>query len=1105
MFHWRTGYSMNRIHAGRALALAAGLFLVFWVQFAHFSSAQARVRRFSIADPLPQKQSTRGHSTQEIEALKLGKPVESELSGGQFQSYHLTLTQGQYVKLTVQQRGVDVVARLLAPNGQLIADVDSDRTAQGSERVELVSEAAGTYKIEIVPSLPRADMGTYTIQLSEAREATEDEKLLHEARKQYYESLRLTEAGNGDKAIDFANRALAAREKILGSSHKDVAASLLSLGGSYWSKGDHTRAEEALQRAMRLTARSSGTETLDYADVLHALAKVRFSTGEHEQAEELNLRALSIREKFMGPDSVAAASSLQNLAVLYRTTNDLPKAEQMYLRALAIRENLLGPNHLEVSILLNLLGLLYYGAGDYNSAEPIFQRSLAIKEKELGDSHRQVAIALNNLGLVEWKRGDYKNAEAYHRRAMSVYEKATGPESYGVGSSFHNLGIIYKEAGEDYAKAEEHYQRALVIWEKIFGEYDASVANALASLGILYEATGDYDRALKFRLRAQSIYEKVLGPNNHYTLLSLRGLADVYAVKGDIRRSMEYQLRLNAIEEKLIPLNLTIGSERQKLAYFRQLKGPETLISFHVNLASTNVGARDLAATKVMQRKGRVLDALSENLLALRQRSNSHDRALLDRLGDVNSRLARLVLNGPRKTPPEEYQKQVNTLEEERENLETEISRRTAGFFEVSRPVTLPAVQALVPSDAALVEFAVYAPVDLRAPDHKKRYGAPRYIAYVIRHKGEVRWAELGTAKEIDERINALRKALRDPERKDVRQLARAVDEKLMQPVRALAGDAKQLLISPDGELNLIPFETLVDEQGRYLVERFAFAYLSSGRDLQRLQTRRESKSSPVVLADPAFGEPAVIAVNGSLRDSTAAGSRVEFNYSRFFFGPLPGVGAEVRALKELLPQATFLTKEQATEATLKRVAGPSILHVATHGFFLQNEPPAGTQMAVKAAEETRLGKWVAQIENPLLRSGLALAGANQGRSGNDDGILTALEATGLDLWGTKLVVLSACDTGVGEVKNGHGVYGLRRALFLAGAESQLMSLWPVSDRSTRDLMIGYYKGLVQNAGRAEALRRVQLQMLRSKSHAHPYYWASFILAGEWANLQGQR
>lgn len=149
--------------------------------------------------------------------------------------------------------------------------------------------------------------------------------------------------------------------------------------------------------------------------------------------------------------------------------------------------------------------------------------------------------------------------------------------------------------------------------------------------------------------------------------------------------------------------------------------------------------------------------------------------------------------------------------------------------------------------------------------------------------------------------------------------------------------------------------------------------------------------------------------------------------------------------------------------------------------------------------------KWAAKIENPLVRSGLALAGVNQHRGSDDDGLLTALEAASLDLWGTKLVVLSACDTGVGKVKNGEGVYGLRRALVLAGSQTQVMSLWPVSDRETRRLMAGYYRRLMKGEGRGEALRQIQLEMLKEAKPRHPYYWAGFIQVGEWANLDGKR
>src|SRR4029077_3749220 len=179
---------------------------------------------------------------------------------------------------------------------------------------------------------------------------------------------------------------------------------------------------------------------------------------------------------------------------------------------------------------------------------------------------------------------------------------------------------------------------------------------------------------------------------------------------------------------------------------------------------------------------------------------------------------------------------------------------------------------------------------------------------------------------------------------------------------------------------------------------------------------------------------------------------------------------------------------------------------IATHGFFLLNSTTnAALEPSRTGVNGTRSISASVKIENPLLRSGLALTGANLNKGGGDDGILTALEASNLNLWGTKLVTLSACDTGVGEVRNGEGVYGLRRAFFLAGTESLVMSLWPVSDYVTRELMTDYYSGLKRGFGRGEALRLAQLAMLKRKGRQHPFYWASFIQAGEWANLDGQR
>ncbi len=189
-----------------------------------------------------------------------------------------------------------------------------------------------------------------------------------------------------------------------------------------------------------------------------------------------------------------------------------------------------------------------------------------------------------------------------------------------------------------------------------------------------------------------------------------------------------------------------------------------------------------------------------------------------------------------------------------------------------------------------------------------------------------------------------------------------------------------------------------------------------------------------------------------------------------------------------------MFTGARATEAVVKRVKAPSILHIATHGCFLPRPANPNTTANAEPARNTAIGASLLLAENPLLRSGIALAGANELNDGEgEDGILTALEAAGLDLHGTRLVVLSACETGIGEVQNGEGVYGLRRALVLAGAESQMMSLWKVDDDATRDLMINFYKKLQAGMARSEALRQVQLNLLKSTDHNHPFFWSGLM------------
>jgi CHAT domain-containing protein len=371
---------------------------------------------------------------------------------------------------------------------------------------------------------------------------------------------------------------------------------------------------------------------------------------------------------------------------------------------------------------------------------------------------------------------------------------------------------------------------------------------------------------------------------------------------------------------------------------------------------------------------------------------------------------------------------------------------------------------------------------------------------------------DLGPAEPIERAVEELRRSLTEV-RPDVRERARDLDVLTTAKIRPLLADAKDLILSPDGTLQLVPFAALVDEEGRYLVERYNLHYVTSGRDLLRSGDVEGSREAGLLLGDADFDAPlGPREGNGEAKRSASIGS--------LHLERIAGTGEEVRAIGDLLglPQERIVTGTAATEQAVKRVRGPEILHIASHGFFLPDLPasegtgPVDLQFPRPVPEE------------PLLRSGLALSGFNRHLQSQspDDGILTALEVADLDLWGTGLVVLSACETGLGDVRTGQGVFGLRRALALAGSQSQMMSLWQVPDEGTRDLMISWYGQMQRGVPKAAALRSIQLAALagqplpqtgvplhtrgarpepasdvRLEGSRHPYYWAGWILSGD--------
>jgi CHAT domain-containing protein len=1089
----------------------------------------------------------------EENVLEPGKRINHELLEGQQHVYQIRLEVDQFLRVFVVQNGIDVVVQVAGTDGKQFMEVDSESLNQSRESVSFVADATGEYFLTVRPKLKVAPAGSYEIWVEELHAATGDERALDEARKLFKKAQDLHRAGKYDEAISMIEGTLKIREKILGPDHRDVGTALNNLAVVYRDKSDYAKAEPLYRRALAVREKALGQWHPEVAATLSNLALLYSDRGEYAEAEPLYQRALGICEKSLGPEHLDLAYPLTNLAILYRNQGKYTKSESLYQRALPIFEKALGPEHPNVATALNALAILYSSRGEYARAEPLFRRALAIRKKTLGPEHPIIAESLHNLAVINDERGDYEGAERLYRQALAIKEKALGPEHRYLASSLSQLAEIYRKKGEyakserlhqralsirvktlgpehpevpsslsllaslyrdrgNYAKAEAFYRRSLAILEKSLGPEHPDVAFPLRAIAQLYRNRGDYVKAEPLYLRALAIREKALGPEHPEVAVSLNDLSLLYAAKADTTRAIAYESRANAIIEHGLTLNLTTGSERQKLAYLATLSDQTYwTISLHLRYAPADPLARNLAASVILQRKGRALDAASGSLNALRSRFNTEDRALLDELADTRSQIAKLVLDGPQKITAERYQTRIRTLDDQAEELEAEISHRSSEFRALSLPVTLAAVQATIPADAALIEFNIYRLFNVKAAKEKQAYGRPRYVAYILRREGPVQWKDLGEAKAIDTAITALRRAMRDWRRNDVKVLARALDKLVFQPLRPLIGKQKRLLISPEGELNLVPFAALIDERGRYRIEQYSISYLGSGRDLLRFELPRQSHSGPLVIANPDFGSRHKVNPRLSLRGEKVApeeqgeGESATAVFSQFYFSPLPQTAKEGEALSELLPEATLLTKRSASKSAVSQIRSPALLHIATHGFFLEDLRLGSVKVRNASGQDSgrvsqQVGRGGDRSENPLLRSGLALAGANEQKR-EDNGILTALEVSGLNLWGTKLVVLSACDTGVGEVKNGDGVYGLRRSLVLAGAETQVMSLWAVSDKATRELMVSYYRKLQQGEGRGDALREVQMEMLKRAEWRHPYYWAGFIQSGLWANL----
>ncbi|MGD0868326.1 MAG: CHAT domain-containing tetratricopeptide repeat protein [Bryobacteraceae bacterium] len=919
-------------------------------------------------------------------------------------------------------------------------------------------------------------------------------------------------------------RALSIHVKLLGNQDPSVAADLTLIGALYADQRKYALAEATYRRALAIDEKAAVGKGLTIASDLNHLADLFNSLGRYSEAEPLYRRAGAIDEKALGPENPTVAGVLNSLATLYYDQGRYQEAEPVYRRALEIREKTLGTGHPSVALTLSGLARLKKDQGQFPEAEALYRRALAIDEKALGAEHPQVARILNGLGELYMDIVQVPAAAQLFKRALVIHEKSFGPDHPEVAADLNHLALV-ADAGGHPEEAEPVYERVIAIDEKTSGPASLDLVAPLLNLGSLRTRQGNFAAAEPLEKRALAILEAVKGPDHTDTRAALLDLAITYYGWGRTELATAYFDRHVAGFVKEVDSSFTYMSERQRLQFLSTEPGAFPLL-FSFAVASQE---RDAALP------GKMYDALlwekgliASNAAALRARIlDSGDREAVGLFDQLTEKRAQLAALASAPSGDAEWRKATAQLDQEANAIEIGLVKRSAALAEAKAlaRLTWHDVRKALKPDEAAVEY-------VRFPVHNgvRWMHADAYAALVLTPSAAPRLMLLGNAQKLEaDPVTAYRadvgrsRGVSIPAAKTGAEPPAgsgtgAAYTAFWKPLEAALGGARRVYVAADGILNQVPIGLFSDPAGKLLLEKYDLRVVNSTKDLLRPQHNGGGKTA-VVMGNPAFDlteagqREAVSKLNGGAAVPTAAAPAETRTASRGSehgapLPPLPATQAEVQAvtlsLKNAGWQVSTYTGSMALKEVMGRVRSPRVVHLATHGFFLANtgtgDPPA------PGARPTGQPSGQPALRDPMLRSGLFFAGADRTRAGQspaaglEDGVLTAYEASQLHLQGTELVVLSACETGLGQQANGEGVFGLRRGLQEAGAESVLMSMWSVPDQETQELMTLFYQQWLGGLDAHEALRRAQLKERDTVRQRYgrdlPYYWGAFVLVG---------
>ncbi|WP_211212047.1 CHAT domain-containing protein [Flexithrix dorotheae] len=931
--------------------------------------------------------------------------------------------------------------------------------------------------------------------------------------------------GDYSTASKNLHQALEIRQALIKGDHPTIARNLSELAMVNFGEGNFDSAMNFIDQSLEIQLNILGEKHQDVAEGYNLKGVLYDNLGDLDQAITFYNKSLEIRKEISGENAPDVAQSYSNLGVVYGHKNAYHKALEFHEKSLKIRLKLFGKDHADVATSYNNLAIIFRTRGDFSKALEYYQRSLDIRRKIFGKTHPAIAASYVNMGITYSELENYYEAINYYKKALEIDQKLSGPNHPYVAGDYYNMAISYKEMGE-YAQSLTTLKKALTIDQSNFGNAHPNIAENYTTTGMVYEKMGKYDLALNEYQKAISIYAKTIGQDNvrmavvyqetgrvllaqkqfEKALDSLDKSLAILTFSASVEDWLSQPTMENIMDQRALLISLFLRAQVFQNKGWAQMDSTSKVQDFNraaetftlISQLSDQLrwGISGMGSKMVLGKKNhKILEASIQNSLALFELTNHEsylEKALFyaeknkaailqDALQDLEAKkiagIDESLLEKERDLKQEiAYLQNLIRKEKEQESGNEKIKEFQGKYFNL-----INELETLVEDLEA--DYPSYFQLKYQAPKfevlslQEKLEPKTLFLEFFIGEneiylfyldKENLRYFKTEKPIDFESSIQLLAKSLKSPDKKILFEESCYLYQLLLAEVlgQYKKGEIKKLIVIPDDLLNYIPFEILIQDQHpkkdsyqayNYLIRDFEVAYHYSGSSLFHPLPRAEENDSFIGFA-PIYSEANnenLLALNTSERSLLTSSP------------PLPYAQEEVESIAKLM-EGIAVTGPEATEFQFKQKSPDhGIIHIASH-TLINDENPMYSKLIFDAEHDT--------IEN---------------------GLLNTYELYNMEL-NADLVALSACNTGIGKYYQGEGVMSLARGFLYAGVPNILMSMWPASDQSTKDIMGNFYKEIKKGNSKSRALRNAKLSYLKKADNitAAPYYWANFIFMG---------